>query len=147
MPRRAVEYVTVMLEEGFEMNLVVLPTVLSVIGDLGELNLGKEIHGYVVKTNGYSQDSFAQSALVDMYCKCGDMESGKKVFCGSKERSLVSWTALMAVYSANGLHQDALKSMICMQQEGFRPNVVTLVTLVPACTMLRALKRGKEIHG
>lgn len=48
-------------------------------------------------------------------------------------RSLVSWAALISGYYANGMHRDALKSMICTQQEGFRFDVVMLETLVPGC--------------
>ena len=81
-----------------------------------------------------------------MYCKCGDMGSGRKVFYGSMERNAISWTALMSGYVSNGRPEQALRSIVWMQQEGSRPDVVTVATIVPVCTELRALDQGKEIH-
>ncbi|KAK2993479.1 hypothetical protein RJ640_015163 [Escallonia rubra] len=45
-----------------------------------------------------------------MYCKCGDMGSGRKVFYGSMERNAISWTALMSGYVSNGRLEQALRS-------------------------------------
>ena len=33
-----------------------------------------------------------------------------------------------------------------MQQEGFKPNIVTIATILPVCADLRALTQGKEVH-
>ncbi|KAJ0086755.1 hypothetical protein Patl1_07676 [Pistacia atlantica] len=42
--------------------------------------------------------------------------------------------------------EQALRSIVWMQQEGFRPDVITVATVLPVCAQLRALKQGKEIH-
>ncbi|KAL9261121.1 Pentatricopeptide repeat-containing protein [Drosera capensis] len=65
------------------------------------------------------------------------MEKLMELACGEDLRSILKEQSATTY----------LQSMICMQQEGFRPDVVTIVSLVPACTKLRALKQGKEIHG
>ncbi|GKG20517.1 pentatricopeptide repeat-containing protein, partial [Tanacetum coccineum] len=76
-----------------------------------------------------------------MYCKCGDMNSGRKVFYGSNERNTISWTALMSGYAANGRLEQALISIVWMQQERFKPNVVTINTIILFCEKLKALKQ------
>jgi hypothetical protein len=40
---------------------------------------GREIHVYIIK-KGFHCDVFVGNALVDMYGKCGDMESASEVF-------------------------------------------------------------------
>jgi pentatricopeptide repeat protein len=142
----ALEYVRRMVEEGIRPNSVILTTTLPVIGDVWEHKLGREVHAYVVKAKSYSRQIFIQSALIDMYCKCGDMVSGRKVFYGSTERNTICWTALMSGYALNGRLEQAVRSIIWMQQEGFRPDVVTVATVLPVCAELRALKQGKEVH-
>lgn len=142
----ALEYVRRMVEEGIRPNSVILTTILPVIGDVWEHKLGREVHAYVVKAKSYSRQIFIQSALIDMYCKCGDMASGRKVFYGSTERNTICWTALMSGYALNGRLEQAVRSIIWMQQEGFRPDVVTVATVLPVCAELRALKQGKEVH-
>ncbi|KAK6937974.1 Pentatricopeptide repeat [Dillenia turbinata] len=146
LQREALEYVRLMLEEGFYPNSAILTMILPVIGEVWAKKLGQEVHAYVVKTKSYSRQLFIQSALIDMYCKCGDMDSGRKVFFASMERNAVSWTALISGYVSNGRLDQALRSIVWMQQEGFRPDVVTVATVIPVCSELRALNHGKELH-
>ncbi|KAL5776221.1 hypothetical protein ACOSP7_009147 [Xanthoceras sorbifolium] len=142
----AMHYVRWMINEGIYPNSVVLTMILPVIGEVGAWKLGREVHAYVLKRRRYAKDQFIQSGLVDMYCKCGDMSSGRQAFYGSAERNVIMWTALMSGYVSNGRLEQALRSVVWMQQEGSRPDVVTIATVLPVCAQLRALKHGKEIH-
>ncbi|KAJ8760457.1 hypothetical protein K2173_015124 [Erythroxylum novogranatense] len=142
----SLDYTRWMVREGLYPNSVVLTTILPAIGEVKARKLGQEVHGYIVKMKHYSRQLFVQSGLIDMYCKCGDINSGRRVFYGSSERNAVSWTALMSGYVLNGRLEQALRSVVWMQQEGFKPDVVTVVTVIPVCGELRALKHGKEIH-
>lgn len=142
----ALKYTRWMVNEGTTPNSVILTIILPAIGDVLAWKLGREVHAYAVKTKRYSKLIFIQSALIDMYCKCGDMEKGRRVFYSSKVRNAICWTALMSGYISNGRLEQALRSIIWMQQEGVRPDVVTVATVIPICAELRVLKPGKEIH-
>ena len=142
----ALEYTRWMVDEGLRPNSVILTIILPAIGELSARKLGREVHAYVLKTKSYSKQIFIQSALIDMYCKCGDMENGRRVFYRSKERNAICWTALMSGYVVNGRLEQALRSIVWMQQEGNRPDVVTVATVLPVCTQLQALNQGKEVH-
>ncbi|XP_071716855.1 pentatricopeptide repeat-containing protein At1g71460, chloroplastic [Rutidosis leptorrhynchoides] len=142
----ALEYFRWMLKEKIPPNSVILTTILPVISQISSRKLGQEVHAYVIKTKEYSKQLFIQSGLIDMYCKCGDMGSGRKVFYGSAERNTISWTTLMSGYAANGRFEQALRSIVWMQQEKFKPDVVTINTIIPVCEKLKALKEGKQIH-
>lgn len=146
LQREALQYTRWMVKEGIEVNSAILTMVLPVIAVVGAKKLGQEVHAYVIKTKHYSKQLFIQSALVDMYCKCGDMVSGRTVFYGSAERNAISWTALLSGYVSNGRFEQALRSIEWMQQEGFKPDTVTVATVLPVCGKLRALKQGKELH-
>ncbi|XP_062001514.1 pentatricopeptide repeat-containing protein At1g71460, chloroplastic [Rosa rugosa] len=144
--KEALEHLRMMVDEGIRPNSVILTSILPVIGEVSARKLGQEAHAYVLKTKSYLKQAFVQSALIDMYCKCGDMEMGRRVFYSSMERNAICWTALMSGYAANGRLEQALRSVIWMQQEGFKPDVVTVATALPVCAELKDLKRGKEIH-
>ncbi|XP_031261771.1 pentatricopeptide repeat-containing protein At1g71460, chloroplastic-like [Pistacia vera] len=146
LQREALDYVREMISEGIYPNSVVLTILLPVIGEVCARKLGREVHGYVLKRNKFLEHPFIQSGLVDMYCKCGDMNSGRRAFYAAVDRNAVVWTALMSGYISNGRLEQALRSIVWMQQEGFRPDVVTVATVLPVCAQLRALKQGKEIH-
>ncbi|KAF5185806.1 Pentatricopeptide repeat-containing protein [Thalictrum thalictroides] len=147
MPLEAIEYLRWMIREGIKLNSVILTAVLPVIGELWALKLGKEIHAYAIKTKSYASQLFVQTSLVDMYCKCGDMASARRIFYRATERNAISWTALVSGYISNGRLDQALRSINWMQQEGVKPDVVTIATILPVCGELKALKQGKEIHG
>ncbi|CAK8574572.1 unnamed protein product [Lathyrus sativus] len=144
--REVLEYVKWMVDEGIYPNSVIMTIVIPVIGEICKRRLGQEVHAYVIKTKSYSEKVPIQSALIDMYCKCGDLGSARSVFYSSPERNVVCWTALMSGYASVGRLQQALRSIIWMQQEGFRPDVVTVGTALPVCAQLRALEEGKQIH-
>ncbi|KAJ6696902.1 hypothetical protein OIU85_003278 [Salix viminalis] len=124
----ALDYVRWMVSEGMYPNSVIITTILPVIGEVWSRRLGQEVHCYVLKMKGYARELSIQSGLIDMYCKCGDMGSGRRVFYGSRERNVVSWTALISGYVSNGRLDQALRSVVWMQQEGYRPDVVTVAT-------------------
>ncbi|XP_061359692.1 pentatricopeptide repeat-containing protein At1g71460, chloroplastic [Gastrolobium bilobum] len=146
LQREVLEYVRWMVEEGVDPNSVIMATVIPVIGEVSAIRLGQEVHAYVMKAKWYSKQLPIQSALIDMYCKCGDMSSARRIFYSTLERNVVCWTALMSGYASNGRLEQALRSTIWMQQEGFRPDVVTVATVLPICAQLRALEQGKQIH-
>ncbi|KAJ6800816.1 putative pentatricopeptide repeat-containing protein-like, chloroplastic [Iris pallida] len=143
----ALEYFRRMGEYGIEANSVVITSVLPAIGELSEWNLGREVHGFVLKKFRYYEKLVSvQSGLISMYCKCGDLVSGRRVFYWSSQRNAVSWTALMSGYASNRRYEQALRSVVWMQKEGVKPDVVTIATALPVCTQLKALRQGKEIH-
>lgn len=142
----ALDYFRWMIEEGLYPNSVLVTTISPVIGEVGALNLGKELHAYVMKTGDYLKQLPIQSGLVDMYSKCRNLELARKVFYSSAERNAISWTSLMSGYISNGRLDQALRSIVWMQQEGYRPDVVTIATILPVCAKIRALNHGKEVH-
>lgn len=146
LQREVLEYVRWMVDEGVKPNSVIMTIVIPVIGEVCARRLGQEVHAYVVKTKSYFKKVPIQSALIDMYSKCGDLSSARRVFYSSLERNVVCWTALMSGYASSGRLEQALRSTIWMQQEGFRPDVVTVATVLPICAQLRALEQGKQVH-
>ncbi|KAK3136329.1 hypothetical protein QOZ80_5BG0431850 [Eleusine coracana subsp. coracana] len=147
MKREALDHFRWMVEDGVKVNCVVLTSIVPVIGELRARNLGREIHGFVLKKFGDRKDvARVQAGLVDMYCKCGDMVSGRRVFYSTKKRNAVSWTALMSGYATNGRPDQALRCIAWMQQEGIRPDLIAVGTVLPVCTKLKALREGKQLH-
>ncbi|KAG6539316.1 pentatricopeptide repeat-containing protein At1g71460, chloroplastic-like [Zingiber officinale] len=145
--RESIKYLKLMGSEGIQPNSVILTSTLPVIGDLSERYLGREVHGFVLKRSRYYHNMvFVLAGLINMYCKCGDMVSARRVFYGSHEQNAVSWTALISGYASCGRFEQALRSIAWMQQEGIKPDIVTIATAIPVCAKMKASKPGKEMH-
>ncbi|KAL5974238.1 hypothetical protein ACLOJK_030902 [Asimina triloba] len=136
-----------MLYWGFEASPELTASVVTACSQMGDLNLGREIHALMVCGGMLDMSVLLLTALVDMYLKCRDMHSALRVFERMPERNVVSWTAMIDGCVANGQFAMSFDAFRAMQIEGVKPNRVTLVTLLPSCAELRVLKYGKQIHG
>lgn len=87
-------------EEGFEPDEMTLVSVLSACGDLGDLQLGQWIEGLVVE-KGMVLNTYIGSALINVYSKCGELASARRIFDAIKTREVVIWNAMItgSVYS------------------------------------------------
>lgn len=97
-----------MRREGFLPSNFSFPFALKSCASLQAPIEGEEIHTDVVKL-GFGSDVFIQTALLDMYMKCCRIEAAEKVFDGMGERSVVSWTAVIAGYCRHGALEKARK--------------------------------------
>ncbi|RWV81574.1 hypothetical protein GW17_00056988 [Ensete ventricosum] len=109
------------------------------------LEQGKEIHCHVIR-NGLESDIKLQTALLDMYCKNGDMIYAERLFSSMSRRNIVTWNALIGGYALNDEPLRAFASAIKMQDNYMIPDVITLVNLLPVCAELRSMDHGKAIH-
>ncbi|KAG0547654.1 hypothetical protein BDA96_01G098800 [Sorghum bicolor] len=96
-------------------------TLISVAAGKGSLNHAKSIHGWVVKQFGH-QDAFLGSALVDMYCKCGNVKVAYYVFEKALDKDVTLWTAMISGLAFNGHGTEALELFWKMQTEAIAPN-------------------------
>ncbi|KAL7259264.1 hypothetical protein ACSBR1_005200 [Camellia fascicularis] len=119
---------------------------LKACGDNSDLTKGKEVHGQLI-VNGFESNLFAMAGVVNLYAKCRLVNEAYKMFDRMPKRDLVCWNTIIAGYSQNGLAKRALELVIRMQNEGHRPDQVTIVTVLPACADIGSLKIGKSIHG
>uniref|UniRef100_A0A0E0NS96 Pentatricopeptide repeat-containing protein n=2 Tax=Oryza TaxID=4527 RepID=A0A0E0NS96_ORYRU len=70
----------------------------------------------------------------------------KGVFDEMRFKGLISWNAMLAVYTNNEMHVEAVELFMRMQKDGIEPDAVTLATVLPSCGEVSALSLGKRIH-
>lgn len=118
---------------------------LKACGCLGDALIGHDIHIKIIKT-GLEGDLIVGSALVDMYMKCGLFAEALRVFDTLMYPDVVSWTALITGYVSCGHGDEALLVFERMLRECACVNAVTFVGGVRACSHIRAIVKGREIH-
>ncbi|CAO2839910.1 unnamed protein product [Amaranthus hypochondriacus] len=135
-----------LLDHGLVPDNFTFPFVLKACSALSSVKDGREIHEHVIRT-GWANDVFVGAALIDMYAKCGCVESARGVFDKIMNRDVVLWNAMLAAYAQNGHPEDALTLCSRMVFAKQRPTVATLVTVISASADIAALSQGREIHG
>ncbi|XP_047165881.1 pentatricopeptide repeat-containing protein At3g26540 [Vigna umbellata] len=142
----ALDFVYLMRNEIKYVDHVTLGLMLNVSAGISDHETGKQIHGYIYR-HGFHLDIRVSNALLDMYGKCGNLNSAKIWFNQmSKWRDRVSWNALLASYGHHQLSEQALTMFSEMQWET-KPTKYTFGTLLLACANTFALYHGKQIHG
>ena len=120
-------------------------SLLSVCAKLCNLALGSSIHGFIIKTDFKFCDTFVFNVLIDMYGKCGCIESSLKIFNKIIDRNIITWTALISALGVNGYANEALKLFREMESLGFKPDGVALVAVFSACRHGGLVKEGMEL--
>lgn len=108
-------------------------TLLLACSHLAALDLGRWLHLYVRKEN-IEIDLVLGTALVDMYGKCGCFESALQVFDALPLKDVMSWTAVISNLAMCGQGKKALALFHKMQESGLRPDAVTFVGVLSACS-------------
>ncbi|KAK1321114.1 Pentatricopeptide repeat-containing protein [Acorus calamus] len=107
---------------------------------------GKEIHAHIVRC-GFDTDPMIQTSVIDMYAKCGEVRFAELSFRMMPDKNIVHWNTLISGYALNGQPLETLDRLIEMQSHGFRPDLITMVNLLPAYTQSSRLLQGKSVHG
>ncbi|XP_011075559.1 pentatricopeptide repeat-containing protein At2g03380, mitochondrial [Sesamum indicum] len=124
---------------------IVLSIVLKACSELRDFVEGRKFHGYIVQLG--SPDSFVLTGLVDMYAKCGEIDTARKVFERIRDRNVVCWTSMIVGYVQNNCAKEALLLFNRMRECLVEGNTYTLGSVVTACARLGALHQGKWVHG
>lgn len=135
-----------LLRSGVRPNEYTFAGVLNSCADLTAEDLGKQVHAYMNRV-GFDPFSFAASALVHMYAKCGNIENAKRVFDAMPRPDLVSWTSLITGYAQNGQPDEALRYFEMLLKSGIQPDHITFVGVLSACTHAGLVDEGlKYFH-
>ncbi|KAG8378607.1 hypothetical protein BUALT_Bualt07G0003100 [Buddleja alternifolia] len=140
-PKEAIDLFTKMEEVGLKPNEVTVVAVLAACADLGALDLGSRIHEYSKKTGFYKNIQICNT-LIDMYIKCGCLQAAHDVFESMKERTIVSWSTMIQGLAIYGKAEEALELFSKMIQTGMKPNGVTFISLLNACTHMGLVNEG-----
>ncbi|KAI3917722.1 hypothetical protein MKW98_021484 [Papaver atlanticum] len=133
------------VDSNVQIDSFVLAIVLKACGCNSELNYGRLVHGYSVKT-GFVNCVFVGSALLDMYAKCGCIASGCRVFEEMPERNVVSWTAIISALGRAGYNKESLRYFVEMWKCDVECDSHTFASAAKACADSNALNYGREIH-
>ncbi|KAF7116427.1 hypothetical protein RHSIM_RhsimUnG0029700 [Rhododendron simsii] len=110
---------------------IALATVLGVCGALGYHVFGKQIHCLALKI-GLLNDTGIGNTLTSMYCKCGNLEGGIKIFDMMSTHDTVSWNSVMGGHLLHRQGDGALDLWSKMEKAGLQPDEDTLRLVISA---------------
>eukprot|EP01018_Ginkgo_biloba_P002829 Gb_14728 [translate_table: standard] len=142
-PAEALTLFRLMQLAGVKPNRNTFASVIPACAKLAALEQGMEIHDDITRS-GFQSDVFVESALVDMYAKCGSIEKARDLFDKMHRRNAVSWTAMIGGYAMHGCGKEALRLFQQMQHSGINPDQITLLCVLSACCHAGLVEEGRQ---
>ncbi|EOA23709.1 hypothetical protein CARUB_v10016917mg [Capsella rubella] len=139
----ALEYYHKMCAAAVQFDSFTVVSMLSACGQLGSLEIGEEIYDRARKEE-IDCNIIVENARLDMHLKCGNTEAARVLFDEMKQRNVVSWSTMIVGYAMNGDSGEALALFTMMQNEGLKPNYVTCLGLLSACSHAGLVNEGKS---
>ncbi|KAH0907312.1 hypothetical protein HID58_039139 [Brassica napus] len=132
-------------ESGYCLNFVTLCSVLSACAQSGNLVIGRWVHVYALKMEEEEESCdehvMVGTALVDMYAKCGDIDSSMKVFRLMRGRNVVTWNALFSGLAMHGKGRMVIDMFQEMVRE-VKPDDLTFSAVLSACSHSGLVEEG-----
>ncbi|KAF5190643.1 Pentatricopeptide repeat-containing protein [Thalictrum thalictroides] len=114
-------------------NQSLLVSVLNACAGLGASLEGKWIHSYIDE-KGFEYGLELGTALIEFYAKCGFIETAQQVFHKMRQHDVMSWSAMIMGAAINGYIDFALKLLVDMEKSGTKPNAITFIGVLTACS-------------
>ncbi|CAA7390634.1 unnamed protein product [Spirodela intermedia] len=131
---------------GVAPNKVTLLGILPAIGSLASLISGKQIHGFAIKEDLIREASL-NNALIDMYSKCGSLDSSKRLFDQDGwQKDAISWSCIISSYGLHGRGEEATSIFRRMIELGMDLDHITCMGILSACGRSGLVAQGLEIY-
>ncbi|KAI8030013.1 Pentatricopeptide repeat-containing protein [Camellia lanceoleosa] len=77
-----------------------------------------------------------------MYSKCRNIEAAFQVFTDIEDHTVISWTSIVMGLAKHGFATGALKMFQEMLKTGIKPNEVTYIAVLSACSHVGMINEG-----
>ncbi|XP_077252430.1 pentatricopeptide repeat-containing protein At4g30700-like [Tasmannia lanceolata] len=134
-----------MVLDGLSPNEVTMISLLYACGQLRNLWMGKWVHCLIEKL-GIEDNIVLGTGLIDMYCKCGDVDAAVQVFDRISKPDSLAWSVMIAGLVSNGYFDKGLElfeEIVCL---GVNLTALAFTSAFKACAGLGDFKRAKQVH-
>ncbi|KAM6571244.1 hypothetical protein CsatA_015324 [Cannabis sativa] len=145
MPHKSMGIFCYMLLHEIKPDAVAMVKILAACAQSGILQQALCLHCYVQK-RGFDKNIFVGASLIDLYSKCGSLDNSFQIFEGVVNKDVFIWSAMIAAYAIHGRGEEAINIFDQMvKNSGVRPNSVTFLSVLSACSHSGLVGKGLEI--
>ncbi|XP_021905754.1 pentatricopeptide repeat-containing protein At3g12770 isoform X2 [Carica papaya] len=141
---KAVEMFREIIFKNIEVDSITLRSAISACAQVGSLELARWMSDYISKSE-HRADIFVNTALIDMYVKCGSVDLARLIFDRTRKKDVVVWSAMIVGYGLHGRGREAIDLYQAMEHAGVCPNDVTFIGLLMACNHSGLVKEGWQL--
>ncbi|KAK9682147.1 hypothetical protein RND81_10G053600 [Saponaria officinalis] len=140
----AFDFFNTMRRRGMRPTQFSYATMLSCCAKQSFPSQGKQLHALILKA-GSIDDVYVGSALIDMYCKCGNVVAAREIFNAMPVKNVVVWNEMIHGYGQNGYGEEAVRLYLFMIRTGEKIDEITFVAILTACSHSGLVDEGVKI--
>ncbi|XP_047340220.1 pentatricopeptide repeat-containing protein DOT4, chloroplastic-like [Impatiens glandulifera] len=144
-PRIAIDLFSEMLHSFLKPDEIILLDTIGASTQMEAVHFGKGLHGYVLK-RGFLSFSSVTTELLQMYTEFGSVDSARLLFDQLNRKDLIAWSAMISSFARTGHSFHAINTFKAMKFTNEKPNEVTLVNLLQACSSMEVDEIMESIH-
>ncbi|KAL3653303.1 hypothetical protein CASFOL_002984 [Castilleja foliolosa] len=128
---------------GLRPDAMTMMSILPVCGQTASVHFLKQCHGYIVRA--CFGDTHLKAALLDVYSKCGSINSAYNLFQSTPHKDLVVFTAMVGGFAMHGMGNEAIRVFDHMLDSGIKPDHVVITAVLSACRHAGLINEGLVI--
>ncbi|CAI8616768.1 unnamed protein product [Vicia faba] len=132
----ALELFSEMQSDGVKPTEVTLISILGACAEIGALEIGHKIHDSL-RACEHKIEGYLGNALLNMYCKCGNLSLAWEVFNGMKMKTVSCWNAMIIGLAVHGYCEEVFHLFSEMEESldgSIKPNGLTFIGVLVACS-------------
>ncbi|KAJ9189799.1 hypothetical protein P3X46_001052 [Hevea brasiliensis] len=123
---------------------VTLLSVVRACSVLASFRHAHAVHGIIILTGGFFNNPLAvETAVIDLYTKCGSLTYARKVFDRMQSRNIITWSAMISGYGMHGLGGEAY-NLFNQMKSSVKPDHIAFVSILSACSHSGLVAEGWE---
>ncbi|RWR89671.1 pentatricopeptide repeat-containing-like protein [Cinnamomum micranthum f. kanehirae] len=132
-----------MEDAGVAPNDATAVSVLRACADVGAMSVGQRVHQIINQCELDSKPNVV-TALIDMYSKCGCIDTAGRLFDELVDNDVFAWTAMISGLASHGRSKDAIELFHRMQELNIRTDDRTITAVLSACRSAGWVSEGWE---
>ncbi|KAF8011481.1 hypothetical protein BT93_J1941 [Corymbia citriodora subsp. variegata] len=124
-----------------KINDVAMVGAISACTQLTDIKMANELAGHV-EERCCRRTSFLCGALINMHSRCGNIDQAETEFRKMKNKVVISYSSMIRALSDHGKAHEALELFQEMLKDNIKPNQITFVSVLSACSHAGLVEEG-----
>ncbi|CAI0466625.1 unnamed protein product [Linum tenue] len=140
----ALNFFTHMVRDGLLPDDYTFGAVLHACSTMALIVHGRMVHGSIMHS-GFHTCAYVGNGLVNMYAKCGDLDSSIMAFDDIYKKDVVSFNTMVFALGLHGRGNQALQLYEDMLESGLKPDKLTFIGLLMSCSHSGMVEKGRML--
>ncbi|PRQ16839.1 putative DYW domain-containing protein [Rosa chinensis] len=132
-----------LLSSDLEPDGFTFSSVITACARLGALHNAQRVHCLMMNKR-IDLNFILSAALIDMYSKCGRVQTAREIFGAVQHNHVSVWNAMINGLAIHGLALDAIEIFSEMEMDNVLPDSITFVALLKACGHCNLVEEGRK---